>query len=136
MSALQNRGSWEADRASLCLVERGIEGLRFPAGRRPHAGAAAFTVELPAAALPGIPISATATSADGSTSEFSQRIVFAASPSSGPAAGGTPLALSGTNFLPGLAVVMGGSPADFAAHLKRETAKWARVIKDAGIKAD
>ena len=66
------------------------------------AGVAAFTVELPVAALPGTPISATATSADGSTSEFSQRIVFTASPSSGPAAGGTPLALSGTNFLAGL----------------------------------
>lgn len=28
------------------------------------------------------------------------------------------------------------SPAEFAAHLQRETAKWARVVKDAGIKAD
>jgi len=75
------------------------------------AGAAAFTVELPAAALPGTPISATATSADGSTSEFSQRIVFTVSPASGPASGGTPLALSGTNFLPGLAVTVGGANA-------------------------
>jgi hypothetical protein len=73
------------------------------------AGAAAFTVELPSAALPGAPISATATSADGSTSEFSQRIVFTVSPSSGPAEGGTPLALSGTNFLPGLLVVVGNN---------------------------
>ena len=72
-------------------------------------GAAAFTVELPAAALPGTPISATATSADGSTSEFSQRIVFAVSPASGPATGGTPLALSGTDFLQGLTVTVGGS---------------------------
>jgi tripartite-type tricarboxylate transporter receptor subunit TctC len=29
----------------------------------------------------------------------------------------------------------GGSPADAAAHLKRETATWRRVIKEAGIKA-
>ena len=75
------------------------------------AGAAAFTVELPVAALAGTPISATATSAGGSTSEFSQRIVFTVSPSSGPAAGGTALALSGTNFLPGLTVTVGGAVA-------------------------
>ncbi len=31
---------------------------------------------------------------------------------------------------------IGSSPAEFAAHLQRETTKWARVIKDAGIKAD
>ena len=31
---------------------------------------------------------------------------------------------------------IGSTPAEFAAHLKRETAKWARVIKEAGIKAD
>jgi tripartite-type tricarboxylate transporter receptor subunit TctC len=28
----------------------------------------------------------------------------------------------------------GGSPADAAAHIKRETATWRRVIKEAGIK--
>ncbi len=32
--------------------------------------------------------------------------------------------------------VIGSSPAVFAAHLKRETAMWARVVKDAGIKGD
>lgn len=31
---------------------------------------------------------------------------------------------------------IGSSPAEFAAHLQRETTKWARVVKDAGIKAD
>jgi tripartite-type tricarboxylate transporter receptor subunit TctC len=31
---------------------------------------------------------------------------------------------------------IGTSPAEFAAHLKREITTWARVIKDAGIKAD
>ena len=89
------------------------------------AGVAAFTVELPAAALPGTPVSATATSADGSTSEFSQRIVFTASPFSGPAAGGTALALSGTNFLAGLTVTVGGSP---AGGVTVETADQASAI--------
>ncbi|OGA56401.1 MAG: hypothetical protein A3F74_26260 [Betaproteobacteria bacterium RIFCSPLOWO2_12_FULL_62_58] len=31
---------------------------------------------------------------------------------------------------------IGSSPAEFAAHLQRETTRWARVVKDAGIKAD
>ncbi len=31
---------------------------------------------------------------------------------------------------------IGSSPEAFAAHLKREVAKWVRVVKDAGIKAD
>ncbi|MCW5576470.1 MAG: tripartite tricarboxylate transporter substrate binding protein [Burkholderiales bacterium] len=30
----------------------------------------------------------------------------------------------------------GGTPAEFAAHIKSELAKWAKVVKDAGIKAD
>ena len=32
------------------------------------------------------------------------------------------------------AVAMG--PADFAAHIKRETAAWAKVIREANIKAE
>ena len=32
--------------------------------------------------------------------------------------------------------VAGGSPADFAAHIRKETAKWARVVKDSGATAD
>ena len=31
---------------------------------------------------------------------------------------------------------MPSTPGEFAVHLKREVAKWARVVKDAGIKAD
>jgi len=31
--------------------------------------------------------------------------------------------------------VTGSSPEAFAAHIKREDTKWARVVKDAGIKA-
>ena len=38
---------------------------------------------------PGLAVSATATDPDGNTSEFSQRIVFAITPASGPAAGGS-----------------------------------------------
>jgi len=30
----------------------------------------------------------------------------------------------------------GGTPAEFAAHIKSELAKWAKVVRDAGIKAD
>lgn len=32
--------------------------------------------------------------------------------------------------------VAGGSPADFTAHIRKETAKWARVVKDSGATAD
>jgi len=32
--------------------------------------------------------------------------------------------------------VAGGSPADFADHIRKETAKWARVVKDSGATAD
>jgi tripartite-type tricarboxylate transporter receptor subunit TctC len=31
---------------------------------------------------------------------------------------------------------IGGTPAEFAAHLKREIARWSKVIKEAGIKSD
>lgn len=30
----------------------------------------------------------------------------------------------------------GGTPAEFAAHIKTELAKWAKVVKDANIRAD
>lgn len=56
----------------------------------------------------GAPVSATATDTDGNTSEFSQQIVFAIAPASGPAAGGTAVSISGTNFDPGVAVTIGG----------------------------
>ena len=32
--------------------------------------------------------------------------------------------------------VIGGSPQDLADHTRREVAKWAKVVKDAGAKAD
>lgn len=31
---------------------------------------------------------------------------------------------------------VGGSPAQFAAHIQREQAKWAEVVKHSGVKMD
>jgi hypothetical protein len=62
-------------------------------------GDAVVDVTLAATIQPGQKISATATDPDGNTSEFSQRIIFAmTSSTSGPAAGGTAIAVSGTDF--------------------------------------
>jgi len=70
-------------------------------------GNAPFTVlTLPAVAA-GSKISVTATDPSGNTSEFSQRLPFSVDPKSGPAAGGTALTVSGTNFLAGAAVTIG-----------------------------
>ncbi len=72
------------------------------------AGTGAFDVTLPATVEAGARISATATNTGGATSEFSQRIPFATNISSGPPAGGTTLSLSGTDFIDGAAVAVGG----------------------------
>ncbi len=78
-------------------------------------GSLPFGISFPVLIPSGEPVTATATSASGSTSEFSPRIVFAGSPGSGPASGGTPLTLSGTSFLPGMTATVGGVPvADLA----------------------
>ena len=45
------------------------------------------------------------------TSSFSQRLPFSMSPSSGPAAGGAAVTISGTNFQAGATVTIGGQPA-------------------------
>ncbi len=74
------------------------------------AGVGAFDVTLPVAVVAGARISATATNAAGSTSEFSQRLPFAVTPSTGPGAGGTMLTVTGTNFEPGLTATIGGAP--------------------------
>jgi hypothetical protein len=56
-------------------------------------------------------ISVTATDPAGNTSEFSQRLPFSSTPRSGDAGGGSALAISGTNFLAGATVTIGGVPA-------------------------
>ncbi len=72
---------------------------------------APFTVSTLPAVPSGTRISMTATDPAGNTSEFSQRLPFSVNVPSGPAAGGTLLTVSGTNFLGGAAVSIGGSPA-------------------------
>ena len=57
------------------------------------------------------PVTATATDAQGNTSEFSQRFVLSANPASGIPAGGTVTTLGGFNFLAGATVTIGGLPA-------------------------
>jgi hypothetical protein len=72
-------------------------------------GFAAIDVTLPVAAAAGARISATATDPAGSTSEFSQRIVFALTgATSGPASGGTAIAVSGTDFADPTTMTIGG----------------------------
>jgi IPT/TIG domain/S-layer homology domain len=71
-------------------------------------GFADLNVVLPVTVEAGSPVSATATDALGNSSEFAQQIVFSIFPASGPAAGGTPVTISGTNFDPGVAVSIGG----------------------------
>jgi hypothetical protein len=61
-----------------------------------------------AAAPDGSHISVTATDPAGNTSEFSQRLPFSDNVKSGDSAGGTALTISGTNFLSGAAVSIGG----------------------------
>ncbi len=71
-------------------------------------GDAAIDVTLPIATEAGARISATATDPAGNTSEFSQRIIFSISPASGPAAGGTGLSASGTDFVDPTTMTIGG----------------------------
>jgi hypothetical protein len=74
-------------------------------------GLAAIDVTLPVNVEAGARISATATDPLGNTSEFSQRIPFSMTPSSGPAAGGTHLSIQGTDILDGATVTVGGAAA-------------------------
>jgi hypothetical protein len=72
------------------------------------AGNAPFDVTTLPATANGARISATATDPNGNTSEFSQRLPFSINITSGPPAGGTALTISGTNFLTGATVTVGG----------------------------
>jgi hypothetical protein len=67
-----------------------------------------FHVTTLAATAAGTPVSATATDPGGNTSEFSQRLPFLINPTSGDSGGGTALTISGTNFLDGATVKVGG----------------------------
>ena len=53
-------------------------------------GHGSFSVDVPFVLAPGQPVTATATAPDGSTSEFSQRIVLTSTPSSGPPPAASP----------------------------------------------
>ncbi len=74
-------------------------------------GNAPFAVSTLPAVAAGSKISVTATDPSGNTSEFSQRLPFSVNIRSGPPAGGTTLDISGTNFLSGANVTLGGVPA-------------------------
>ena len=79
------------------------------------AGHADIDVTVPATIQPGQRVSATATDPAGNTSEFSQRIIFSIAAASGPAAGGTPIVVSGTDFSNPTTLTIGGvaTPASF-----------------------
>jgi len=71
-------------------------------------GNAPFTVSTLPSVESCAKISVTATDPSGNTSEFSQRLPFFINVHSAPAAGGTSEQISGTNFLPGAGVTIGG----------------------------
>jgi parallel beta-helix repeat protein len=54
------------------------------------------------------PISLTVTDPNGNTSEFSQNVIYASTPRSGPPAGGVVVNLTGTHFVAGATVTFGG----------------------------
>ncbi|HEX4441095.1 MAG TPA: S-layer homology domain-containing protein [Thermoanaerobaculia bacterium] len=71
-------------------------------------GNAPIDVTLPVATDAGTRISATATDPDGNTSGFSQRIIFFMDLASGPAAGGAPFLVHGTDFADPTTMTIGG----------------------------
>ncbi len=74
-------------------------------------GHAAFNVLLtPVTVAPDLRVSATATTAAGRTSEFSQQIVLSSIPLTGNT-GGSPLQIQGMEFVDGATVTLGGVPA-------------------------
>ncbi|HKD19995.1 MAG TPA: S-layer homology domain-containing protein [Thermoanaerobaculia bacterium] len=71
-------------------------------------GVAAIDVTLAQTIQPGERVSATATDPAGNTSELSQRMPFAIVPASGAPAGGAALTITGTDFVSGATVMIGG----------------------------
>ncbi len=74
-------------------------------------GIASFSFLLPTPIAAGQPVTATATAANGSTSELSPEIVFSSVPIAGSPAGGTTLSIKGMLFVPGATVTVAGLPA-------------------------
>jgi hypothetical protein len=72
---------------------------------------ASFNVLLPTPTTAGQPVTATATAADGSTSELTPELIFSSTPISGASAGGTEITIKGMLFVAGATVSIGGSPA-------------------------
>ena len=70
-----------------------------------------FDVTLPVALEAGARVTATATDPAGNTSEFSQRIIFSISPTSGRRTGGAAIAVSGTDFADPTTLTFGGAAA-------------------------
>jgi hypothetical protein len=74
------------------------------------AGRADFQVTFPVELEPGESITATATDAAGHTSEFSQRMILAIDPRSGPSEGGATATMTGMDFGPSTEITVGGQP--------------------------
>ena len=75
------------------------------------AGNASFQIDVPLVLEAGQRVTATATDPSGNTSEFSQGLLFAMDPESGPAGGGTETTLHGMLFEMGATVTVAGVPA-------------------------
>jgi IPT/TIG domain/S-layer homology domain len=71
-------------------------------------GVAAIDVTVAPTIQTGERVSATATDPTGNTSEFSQRMPFTILPASGDPAGGAALTITGTDFVAGATVAIGG----------------------------
>ena len=71
-------------------------------------GVASFSADVSVVLAAGQPVTATATAPDGSTSEFSQRIVVTSNPRSGPPAGRESVQITGMLFENGANVTVGG----------------------------
>jgi IPT/TIG domain-containing protein/S-layer family protein len=68
-----------------------------------------FDTVLPVAIGATEKITMTATDPNGNTSEFSQNVIYASTPRSGPPAGGVTVTLTGTHFVAGVTVTFGGA---------------------------